>query len=270
MQDFQVPDSVVLGDGSDHLREKAFYQALVKPIGNIISFGKDAKTVKGEPFGVRTGVIYMAPAQFSGYEVCPSRTRGCTASCLFTAGQGRFENVKQGRLRRTYTFLHRPAEFMIKLLTEIDKEKDKVNGEMLLAVRPNGTSDIAYEMYPVQDIDGKVYPHIFAARPNIQFYDYTKRIERIERIAKIPNYHVTFSQAETKASKLNGQKALALGINVTVVFRKELPDEYMGYRVVDGDETDIRFWDQDNGPVIIGLKAKGLARYDDSGFVVDP
>jgi hypothetical protein len=270
MQDFVVPDTAILEDGSDDLREAAFYTALAKPVTSLLSFGKDAKTIKGEPFGVRTGVLYMAPAKFSGYEVCHSRTKGCTAACLFTAGQGRFPNVKQGRLRRTYTFVHRPGEFLTRILVEIDKEKNKLGKGMLMAIRLNGTSDIAYEDYPVVDVDGTVYPHVFAARPDIQFYDYTKRIERIEKILTIPNYHVTYSRAETKANQANAVKALAMGVNVTVVFGKDLPDTWEGYRVVDGDETDIRFWDQGDEPVIIGLKAKGLARYDESGFVVDP
>ena len=273
MQDFEVPANIVLNDGYDHLREAAFLTALTKPVSGIVSFGKDAKTVKGEPFGVRTGVVYMAPANFSGYEMCNARTKGCTEVCLFTAGQGRYENVKQGRLRRTYAFTMRPSEFLTRVLKEIDAEKNKIvnNGkDMLIAIRLNGTSDVAYENYPVQDLDGKVYPNVFAARPDIQFYDYTKRLERIPKINKIPNYHVTFSRAETKASHLKATEALRQGINVTVVFRDELPDYWEGYRVVDGDETDIRFWDNNDEPVIIGLKAKGLAKKDTSGFVVDP
>lgn len=254
----------------EKLKKNALDAALMFPIRNLISFGKDAKTVKGEKYNVRTGVIYMAPGNLSGHEVCPKRTKGCTESCLFTAGQGRYDNVKQGRLRRTYSFVERTGEFLTRVLKEIDLEKNKLSDDWTLAIRLNGTSDIAYEDYPVMDyVDGEVYPNIFAARPEVQFYDYTKRFERLEKIKNIPNYHITFSRAETKANQNDALKALKMGVNVTVVFRKELPETWKGYTVMDGDQTDIRFWDSGGEPVIVGLKAKGKAIYDESGFVVD-
>ena len=39
-----------------------------------------------------------------------------------------------------------------------------------------------------------------------------------------------------------------------------------GREVINGDETDLRFLDKQN--VIVGLKAKGKARKDMSGFVI--
>jgi len=58
-----------------------------------------------------------------------------------------------------------------------------------------------------------------------------------------------------------------MGGNVAIVFRKELPETYKGYKVVNGDEHDLRFLDPQN--VIVGLKAKGKAKIDFSGFVLD-
>jgi hypothetical protein len=106
-----------------------------------------------------------------------------------------------------------------------------------------------------------------------RFYDYTKILDRVSRVAEIDNYHLTFSRAETTANQMDAEVALALGVNVTVVFRNELPPLWQGYPVIDGDRHDIRFWDTINsngGPVIIGLLAKGPAgKADQSGFVVD-
>jgi hypothetical protein len=264
-----APDQIRKGDELDEVRLAAYKAATNGRVKSLLSVGKDAKTIKGEPYGVRTAVLYMAPADISGYEVCGARTKGCSAACLFTAGQGRFLNVKQGRLRRTYQLLHRQDEFMETLHTEIVRyNKKAIEDGKTLAVRLNGTSDIAYE-----NISFLYGPNIFTALPDIQFYDYTKRIDRLKTILEIPNYHITFSRAETTANQLNAEKALALGVNVTVVFRKELPAMYLGYPVVDGDRHDIRFWDKfkaDDGPVIIGLLAKGLGKKDTSGFVVDP
>jgi hypothetical protein len=47
-----------------------------------------------------------------------------------------------------------------------------------------------------------------------------------------------------------------------------LPESYMGYPVYSGDETDVRFKDPKGG-FIIGLIAKGDAKKDESGFVVN-
>jgi hypothetical protein len=60
---------------------------------------------------------------------------------------------------------------------------------------------------------------------------------------------------------------LAAGGNVAVVFRSPpLPATWNGYPVVDGDQTDLRFLDGTN--VVVGLKAKGTAKNDSTGFVV--
>jgi len=52
---------------------------------------------------------------------------------------------------------------------------------------------------------------------------------------------------------------------VTVVFDK-IPAEYKGREVFNADDTDLRFLDPKG--VVLGLKAKGRAKKDRSGFVV--
>jgi hypothetical protein len=54
-------------------------------------------------------------------------------------------------------------------------------------------------------------------------------------------------------------------MNIAAVF-KELPEKYIGRPVINGDETDLRFLDPKG--VIVGLKAKGKAKKDTTGFVV--
>jgi hypothetical protein len=60
---------------------------------------------------------------------------------------------------------------------------------------------------------------------------------------------------------------LKLGWNVAAVFRNEIPSEWNGYPVIDGDESDTRFLDPQG--VIVGLKAKAKAKKDKTGFVID-
>ena len=66
-------------------------------------------------------------------------------------------------------------------------------------------------------------------------------------------------------------EAIKHGVNVAVVFSTKkgqpLPAEYLGRPVIDGDETDLRFLDPSG--VIVGLRAKGRAKHDCSGFVVN-
>jgi hypothetical protein len=60
------------------------------------------------------------------------------------------------------------------------------------------------------------------------------------------------------------------GKNVAVVFStkkgENLPETWKGYNVVDGDKDDLRFLDPSNS--IVGLRSKGKAKNDKTGFVI--
>jgi len=128
------------------------------------------------------------------------------------------------------------------------------------AFRLNGTSDIAFEKYEVKR-DGVAYNNIFEAFPEVQFYDYTKMRNR--KVTHLKNYHLTFSKAD--GNDLDVRLAAEAGMNIAAVF-KNVPESYIGRPVINGDETDLRFLDPKG--VIVGLKAKGKAKKDTSGFVV--
>ncbi len=57
------------------------------------------------------------------------------------------------------------------------------------------------------------------------------------------------------------------GNNIAVVFRKSLPKTFKGFKVINGDNHDLRF--VDGSGVIVGLTAKGKAKKDTTGFVID-
>jgi len=59
---------------------------------------------------------------------------------------------------------------------------------------------------------------------------------------------------------------LRAGGNIAVVFSGDLPSNFHGFNVINGDLTDLRYFDPVN--VVVGLKAKGDAKKDTSGFVV--
>lgn len=243
------------------VQTRAFHSAFYGNVTRLLSVDKDHKTIKSRKIGILTGIVYMGPANSSGYDVCPSRTKGCEKSCLYTAGFGQYDRVKVGRMRRTYQFILRQNEFMTRLAYEIEKLVLKAKYEDLIpAVRLNGTSDIDYENVPVMGHD-----NIFVMFPNVAFYDYTKIYNRLESCAGIANYHLTFSRAETKLSNTQAIKALDNGYSVAVVF-ESLPDTWHGYQVIDGDEHDFR--PRDAG-FVVGLTPKGSrAKHDKTGFVV--
>jgi len=78
-------------------------------------------------------------------------------------------------------------------------------------------------------------------------------------------YHLTLSRKEDNEQDII--EALNAGCNVSVVFLDELPKTYKGFKVVDGDVTDLEMTKFKN--VVLGLRAKGKeAKNDTSGFIV--
>ena len=227
----------------------------------LLGINTNYKTIKSEKVGVLTGIIYMAPYNLSGKNVCPGASAGCAAACLNTAGRGAMNVVQKARLKKTNRFWDDRKQFLQDLAAEIAKLQKQAEAKGLkAAVRLNGTSDLPYERYKVPGTD----KNIMQLFPEVQFYDYTKLENRIVGQQLPANYHLTFSRAEDNDHKL---EAVLEHTSAAVVFSGELPETWRGYPVIDGDEHDARFTDAGAG-VIIGLTAKGKARHDASGFVV--
>jgi len=228
---------------------------------------ENAKTTKGESLGYLTAILYLAPSYLSGRNVCPHASAGCIAACLFSAGMGAFANVKAARIAKTRALFADPKQFVEDVARDIEAAQRKAGRERLaLCVRLNGTSDISWEIY-----GGKAGVSLMARFPEVSFYDYTKNPSRVRAFLAgkfPPNYSLTFSRSES-----NGDTALSLasaGANVAVVFDTSkgdaLPVEWAGRPVVDGDVSDLRFLDARGR--IVGLRAKGQGKKDESGFVV--
>ena len=232
----------------------------------LLSVSSDAKTVKGETLGFLTGILYLAPANTTKWNTCPMAKKAqCDVACLNTAGRGAFSSVQQARINKTEWFFTERNDFMQQLVVDIAKLIQKAYKKGLKPlVRLNGTSDIRWETIGFTDVTGIEYVNIFAAFPNIQFYDYTKRSNRTELPS---NYDLTFSYSGVEGFQPYVENALLNNMRMAVVFRKEkdIPTTFMGIPVVSGDNSDVRHLDD---KVIVGLYAKGKAKLDTTGFVV--
>lgn len=246
------------------------------------------KTVKGEGEGYLTAILHLAPFDLSGHNVCPWASKGCAAACLNTAGRGGiFRNgettnaIQEARKRRTRMFFGDRPAFLAQLAREMRAHVKRAERHGLKpAVRLNGTSDLRWE---------KLAPELFAEFSDVAFYDYTKGVPRmVDYLAgRFPvNYSLTFSRSESNHAQ--AIEVLEAGGNVAVVFDtkrgRDLPELWKGFEVIDGDATDLRFLDPkpvrehiDIGAesvelvadgAVVGLRAKGRARNDLSGFVV--
>jgi len=234
-----------------------------KQVKNLLSKGStNTKTAKND---ITTFILYLAPHNLNNRNLtlCKDASAGCIASCLYSAGRGKFSNVQRSRINKANYFVTDKKVFLAQLLKEITYEIKKASDKKeKVAFRLNGTSDIDF-IYLLKkqlnfDIDLLNYDNVF-------FYDYTKSLARAKRYLNSKNYTLTFSKSET--NDLQVQEALNLGINVAAVFSNNLPNTYKGVKVVDGDASDLVMLE--NKKVILGLKAKGSAKKDKSGFVIN-
>ena len=217
------------------------------------------KIQKGTKLGYLSFILHLAPSDLSGKNTCPKATKGCIAACLNTAGRGgmfkRGETtnvIQKARIRKTQYFFNNRAEFMKDLYADICKGIRLANKLGLTPVfRLNGTSDLSWEKYEMTE--GKNVFDVFAG---IQFYDYTKVLGR--KVKHIENYHLTFSKADGHDADV--AEAFMQGMSVVAVYDK------IPAGVPSADETDLRFLDPKG--IMLGLKAKGRAKKDYSGFVI--
>jgi hypothetical protein len=223
----------------------------------ILGIDSNAKTKKGLAFDYTTAIIYLSPSKKSGKDLCPHSSEGCETACLDTAGRGQMKAIQDARLKKTRYFLNEREAFVSQFKGEIKNfVKTSAKKKKKPCVRPNGTSDV-----PWHNIGNVMQDY-----SDIQFYDYTPNLDRMMQFLRgeLPsNYHLTFSRKEDNDTAC--YFVLANGGNVAMVFNK-VPTSYNGFKVINGDESDLRFLDEKN--VIVGLKAKGKAKKDKSGFVI--
>lgn len=242
----------------------------------LLTIDSNPKLAKSAEYGYMTVGLMLSPHKASGANLCSWATAGCIAACLNTAGHGRFDATHVARIRKSKQFRSHRQWFMAKLAKEIRAAQRKAERlGLTLVVRLNVVSDIPWESVRFEYQGERVT--IFDAFPDVQFYDYTKGAIRFKQTLPA-NYDLTMSDAGPENAPAVAF-AQAHGARVARVYRNAaapmaearrwvLPgSDEDGTVIVDGDKHDLRFLDPRG--VIVGLKAKGFARIDQSGFVKD-
>ena len=228
-------------------------------IGEINHSSKHAKAYH---YNELVYTIYLSPADKSGYEICPGRSKECTELCLNESGYNRIDGttrkdgtnnkINNSRIKKTQMFFENHEFFMGWVIHEIESgvRRARKNGYRF-SVRLNNTSDISPEMFSYTNPDNGKRSNLLQLFPDVQFYDYTKVPGRVELMKKYSNYDVTYS-----FDGYNLERCLAMlanGVRVAMVFQN-VPESYLGYPVINGDKYDMRYLDPKD--CIVGLKFK--------------
>ena len=238
--------------------------------GKLKLMSKGNTNAKTEKNNIEAFIMYMSPfnQNSKNINICPS-AKNCINLCLNLAGRGAFNSVQIARQARTEFYIKDRNKFAISLNKQLSSIYSKaVKDGKKIAIRLNGTSDLDFIAILKNRLNIDVLElystTIESDKPGLIFYDYTKILGKVEKY-KGSNYTLTFSY---DSNQEDAKRALKLGVNVAVVFRsKDLPEKFMGKSVIDGDKTDIEML-QFSGK-ILGLSAKGRAKKDTTGFVVN-
>jgi len=248
------------------------------------------KLEKALDYGFLAAGMHLAPWTQSGRNVCAFASKLCRKFCITWSGPGGIglakygmNDVQHARIARTNLFFNNPERFWEIFHYEMGRFLNKARKLKLLPVfRPNITSDILWEKHKTGS--SRKSKSMFEEYPLVQFMDYTA-IPLHLRKGRPDNYHLTFSLKEDNHDEAHDvmRKGLA---NVAVVFEKlpygkrrrshnvqgtmsDLPKEWSGYPVIDGDVNDLRFLDKPGH--IVALRAKGnRIKGNADGFIFDP
>ena len=240
------------------------FEGSMQKVGKLLS--TNMKLIKDKLAGYDVTGIQLAPANIGGYEVCASRSKGCTKACIYVSGRGRFTATQIARIKRKLLFFQYKNTFKSQLIKEITAFVKKcAKNNVKPAIRLNVFSDLPYE---------RIFPELFTMFPQVSYYDYTKIKSRLDK-SKLPsNYHLTFSRSEDTSDN-EVLEIIKAGFNVAIPFnckKHQLPKSFLNIPVIDGDLSDIRFLD--NQASIVGLSVKGdndVRKSVDlcNGFIVD-
>jgi len=248
----------------------------------LLSANSKLRKLPGRAGRYRAIGLALAPAAYSGKELCAWRTTACTMACNgFWSGMNVTVSTRLALIGRAILFNYFRPFFVAKLRKELESfAKLCRRSHVRPAVRLNVSSDVVYE---------RVLPEIFRDFPDICFLDYTKALPK-HRHTLPSNYQLCHSFNE-RTTTADVAAIVAAGRNVVIAFDSAyapsrglwgaLPKTVrftddsgrdFTLNVVNGDRHDLRLADMDGRGVVVGLHGKsGRARVDGSvsaGFML--
>ena len=230
-------------------------------------------------------------------KACPA-AGSCRSVCLITSGNPIYlDNKIKCRIRRNNAFMSDYSIFLRYLVVNCFRHYAKHRGTDKVGFRLNGVSDYAWEDFSVKltaedtdyikkafniYIEPIRYSSVIEAvqkaidlnnnellKNKVQYYDYSKRVDRDFKKIKALNYHITLSHGSKHDTF---KKALELGLNYAAAFNlkksQDLPKQFthkgIKLNVIDGDITDYRPLDNNNKTNIVGLHFKIVVNKDNA------
>lgn len=248
----------------------------------LLSANSKLRKAPGKAGRYRAIGLAMAPANYSGRELCVWRTDGCTLACNgFWSGMNVTISTRLALIGRALLWNNFRSLFVEKLFRELSNfDKLCARNGVLPAVRLNVSTDIVWE---------RLLPELFTEFPTLNLYDYTKALPK-HRPTLPRNYTLCHSFNE-RTTSADVRDIVDSGRNVVIAFdsayapqRKlwgALPasvrftnDSGLDFElpVINADRHDIRLTAVDGRGVVQGLHGKsGRSRVDsavDSGFML--
>lgn len=232
----------------------------------ILSANSKLRKLPGRAGRYRAIGLAMAPAAYSGKDLCAWRTDGCTAACNgFWSGMNVTVSTRLALIGRAILFNWFRKLFAEKLRAELRNfRKLCARNGVIPAVRLNVSTDVVYE---------RLFPELFAEFAEISFLDYTKALPK-HRPTLPANYQLCHSFNE-KTTTADVEAIVSAGRNVVIAFDSAyapskglwgaLPktvrftdDSGRDFTlpVVNGDRHDLRLADMDGRGVVVGLHGK--------------
>ena len=205
---------------------------------------------------------YASLSLMPDYIICGgSKSGGCMELCLKSSGFAKiFKSVNIARQKKTEFLLNDRIGF----INQLDKELFNFNKKCIKNnktgfVRLNTISD--YPFYKTG---------LMQKYSNLIFIDYTKIAKRL--FEKLPeNYFLMFSFSGRLQYSNQVRMALKTDFPISVVFKCDFPETFLGRQVIDGDKSDLNNALSFNK--ILGLKFKEINKEDynefkNNGFIV--
>ena len=234
-----------------------------KQLTNLSYLGgvnSSAKIVKGKKLDYNTFILYLQPYKTLFGNTCPKAVT-CVDSCLNTSGRVKMDvnefKILKARYLKTVLFYVNRDLFNGWLFAEIESHSKRLPNFM---IRLNGTSDLSPKLFNYDGVN------VLDKFQELTFYDYTKVARRIFTNLHT-NYHLTFSYDGLNMKE--SLEVMSMGVNVSIVFKGEMPKTYKGVDVFTMDDTDLRPLDKKSGAWGYLKLKETLNKEYDNRFVVD-